>query len=135
MLQVGNQVEAGKLGLGTILEINGSNAKVDFNGEVKNMMLMFLKAPKDPKVKRYMKEDAVEVDTFKSIVNNLKGSKQDRNASMFFGENIYYKIEKLADSKNHFAGKIIEDARNGKFISDKQAYAVAYFAKENGLIK
>lgn len=135
MLQVGNQVESGKLGLGTILEINSSNAKVDFNGEVKNMMLMFLKAPKAPKVKSYMKEEAVEVDTFKSIVNNLKGSKQDRNSTLFIGENIYYEIEKLADSKNHFAGKIIEDARNGKFISDKQAYVVAYFAKENGLIK
>lgn len=132
---IGQQVETTRFGLGTILSIEGLNAIVDFNGEEKKLMLLTLKAPKVAKLKSHMKEEAVEVDTFKSIVNNLKGSKQDRNASMFIGENIYYKIEKLADSKNHFAGKIIEDARNGKTISDKQACVVAYFAKNNGLIK
>jgi hypothetical protein len=134
VLNIGNQVESSRFGLGTVLEINGSMAKVNFSGEVKDLLLAFLKAPKAAKVKSYMKDDVVEVDTFKSIVNNLKGDRQSRVSSLFVGENIYTKIEKLADAQGHFAGSIIEDARNGKIISEKQACVVAYFAKNNGLI-
>lgn len=135
MLQVNQTVESGKHGLGTILEINGANAKVDFNGEIKNMLVAFLKAPKVQKVKSYMKEEKEDVVNFNSIVNNLKGNKSDRNSFLFKGESIYNDIERLADSKNHLAGKILEDARNGGFITEKQACVVAYFAKNNGLIK
>lgn len=133
-LTTGSQVESGSLGLGTIISIEGSNAMVDFNGEVKKMMLAFLKAPKAPKVKHYMKEMVEIKDTVQSLALNLKGSREDRNSMLFFGDNIYGTIERMADAQGHFAGKIVEDARNGKYISEKQAYVVAYFAKNNGLI-
>ena len=134
-LAIGTQVENVTFGLGTVLSIDGSYAMVDFNGTTKKMLLLTLKAPKAKKVKAYMKEESLEpVYTFNYIVNNLKGSRQDRNSMLFFGDNIFNTIEKMADSQNHFAGKIVEDARNGKFVSDKQACVVAYFAKNNGLI-
>jgi len=37
-----------------------------------------------------------------------------------------------ADEVGHFASDIIEAAYNGKAVSEKQAWAVAMFAKENG---
>ena len=58
---------------------------------------------------------------------------------MFGFAGIYVKLEKLAfnqeTGESELAGKIIEDARNGKFVSDKQACVVAYFARKNNLIK
>ena len=131
---IGSQVENPTFGIGTILSIDGSSAMVNFNGQSKKMLLLTLKTPKAPKVKHYMKEIVEIPDTFKSIVNNLKGTREDRHSMMFFGDNIYGTIERMADAQNHFAGKIIEDARNGKTISEKQACVVAYFAKNNGLI-
>jgi len=84
--------------------------------------------------KRKKKVELEVTVNFNSIVNNLKGSATDRGAYAFFGEDIYSEIEKLADAENHFAGSIIERARNGKFISDKQACVVAYYARKKGLI-
>jgi len=89
---------------------------------------------KKKKVKKYMQEEKEVVINFTSIVNRIKGSSVDRGFN-FSSDIIFNEIEKLADSQNHFVGKIIEDARNGKFISDKQACVVAYFAKNNGIIK
>ncbi len=135
-MKVGMIVEAPRFGQGIILSIEGSNAKVDFNGEVKTMITMFLKAPKTPKVKYYMKQDVVELDTFQSVFNNINGSASMRNS--MFGKIptfIECEIERLAMKQGHAASEIIEAARNGKFISEKQAYVVAYFAKSNGLVK
>ena len=48
---------------------------------------------------------------------------------------IWSSIMQLADEKGHFASEIVERATmNHKSISDKQAWVVAYFAKNNGLI-
>ncbi|MFA5296600.1 MAG: hypothetical protein WC389_00150 [Lutibacter sp.] len=117
---------------GTIVENQGMFTLVNVNGETKKLMTMILKSkPVSKKVKSYMKEETKEVINFNSIVNNLEGTSKMRNS---FTLPIYNEIEKLADSKNHFAGSIIEDARNGKKISKKQAQVVAFFAKENGLI-
>ena len=118
-LKIGQTVETSRFGQGTILSIEGTNAMVDFNGEVKKMMTMLLKSkPLTKKVKSYMKEEPKEIVNFNSIVNNLVGTSKMRNSNML---PIYNEIEKLADSKNHFAGSIIEDARNRKTISKKQA--------------
>ena len=94
---------------------------------------MLLKSkPISKKIKSYMKNDIKDdIINFKSIVNNLVGNSKMRNS---YTLPIYNEIEKLADSKNHFAGSIIEDARNGKTISKKQAEVVAYFAKDNKMI-
>jgi len=88
---------------------------------------------KKNKVKNYLKEEKEVALNLTSIVNKIKGSSVDRGFN-FSCEEVFNKIEKLADNQNHFAGEIIENARNGKFISDKQAYVVAYFAKNNGII-
>lgn len=123
-------------GQGNLISTDGMWSIVDFGNGNERVVSVTLKnkAPK-AKVKSYMKEEVVEADTFNSIARNLKGSAQDRNSMLFFGENIYNTIEKMADTQNHFAGSIIADARNGKFISEKQAMVVAYFAKNNGLVK
>lgn len=132
-LKIGQTVFTNTGKEGIVLELNGMKTTVDFNGTTKVMMTMLLKsAPVSKKVKSYMREETKDVINFNSIVNNLVGTSKMRNSSTL---PIYNEIEKLADSKNHFAGSIIEDARNGKTISKKQAQVVAYFAKENGLIK
>ena len=114
---------------GTVLEINGMKALVDFNGTSKVMLTMLLKS--EPIVRKSKKTEVEVKDTFNSVVNNLVGNSR---SSMFGFADIYTEIEKVAFTKNHFAGSIIEDARNGKNITKKQAQVVAFFAKENGLI-
>jgi hypothetical protein len=136
-LEIGMEVETKLDGVGTILAIDGSFVIVDFDGTQKKRVAMLLQAKgsvKAPKVKAYMKEVKAEVVNFNSIVNNLKGSKESRNSYLFFGETVYDLVERAADACGHFAGKIIQDARNGKTISDKQASVVAYFAKSKGFI-
>ena len=39
-----------------------------------------------------------------------------------------------ADEQGHFVADIVEGALNGKFVSEKQAWCVAYFAKNNALL-
>lgn len=133
-LKINQTVFTTQHGEGTIKSINGNKAVVDFNGVEKTMLTMVLKT-KAPKAKKVVKEEVKEVVNFTSIVNQIKGTAQDRGSMFAFGDSIFTQLERLADEKGHFAGSIIEDARNGKFISDKQACVVAYFAKNNGLIK
>lgn len=48
---------------------------------------------------------------------------------------IWCEIMFLADEKGHFASQIVEKAiMDRKPISEKQAWVVAFFAKNNGLI-
>jgi len=48
---------------------------------------------------------------------------------------IWSEIMQLADEKGHFASEIVERATmDHKSISEKQAWVVAYFAKNNGLL-
>jgi nucleosome binding factor SPN SPT16 subunit len=134
MTTINSQVQSGQHGIGTVIEINGSKAIVDFNGTKKEMLIAFLKPVKTAKVKSYMKEEVNALPSFNEVVNRIKGDAQMRG-SMFNNSELFTSIEKLADSQNHFVGSIIEDARNGKFISEKQAYVVAFFAQKNNLIK
>jgi len=47
---------------------------------------------------------------------------------------IWSQIMQLADEKKHFASEIVERAiLDHKPISEKQAWVVAFFAKNNGL--
>jgi len=49
---------------------------------------------------------------------------------------IWSEIMQKADEVGHFCSDIVEKAvMNHKSISEKQAWCVAYFAKNNGLIK
>lgn len=138
-MKVGQTVFTKTLGSGVVTSIvDSSKVVVDFNGTEKTMLTMLLKS-KAPKVKKVVKRTEVkEVETFNSVVNGIKGDRTSRG-SMFGFAGIYVKLEKLAfnqeTGESELAGKIIEDARNGKFVSDKQACVVAYFARKNNLIK
>ena len=80
----------------------------------------------------------LKIYTFTGVVNGIKGSKQSRG-TMFGFNDIYSKIEEMdfniKTGESGVAGQIIENARNGKFISEKQSQLVAYFSKNNGLLK
>lgn len=127
------QVQSVQFGIGTVISVNGSKSLVDFNGTQKEMLTAFLKPVKTAKVKSYMKEEN-SLPSFNEVVNRIKGDSQMRG-SMFLTSELFNNIEKLADAQNHFSGSIIEDARKGKNISEKQACVVAFFAKKNNLIK
>lgn len=129
-LSIGQQVQSASKGLGIVLEINGINVTVDFQGEIKTVFAAALTAPKAAKIKSYMKAEVADVWNFNAIKNNLINP----NSTLFFGDSIYNNIERLADSQNHFAGQIIADVRNGKNITEKQACVVAFFAKNNGFL-
>lgn len=122
-------------GQGNLISTDGMWSVVDFgNGNERVVSVTLKKKAIAVKVKSYMKEEVKEVLNFTSIVNQIKGTSTDRG-SMFSSIEIFKTIEKLADTQNNFSGSIIADARNGKIISDKQAMVVAYFAKNNGLVK
>lgn len=138
-MKVGQTVFTKTLGSGVVTSIvNSSKVVVDFNGTEKTMLTMLLKS-KAPKVKKVVRRTEVkQVETFNTVVNGIKGDRTSRG-SMFGFAGIYVELEKLAfneeTGESELAGKIIEDARNGKFVSDKQACVVAYFARKNNLIK
>ena len=138
-MKVGQTVFTKTLGSGVVTSIvDSSKVVVDFNGTEKTMLTMLLKS-KAPKVKKVVRRTEVkQVETFNSVVNGIKGDRTSRG-SMFGFAGIYVELEKLAfneeTGESELAGKIIEDARNGKFVSDKQACVVAYFARKNNLIK
>lgn len=134
MTTINSQVQSGQFGIGTVIEINGSKAIVDFNGTQKEMLLAFLKPVKIAKVKSYMKDEVVALPSFNEVVNRISGDAQMRG-SLFATSELFSTIEKLAGEQNHFSASIISDARKGKFISEKQACVVAFFAKNNGLVK
>lgn len=71
--------------------------------------------------------------TLIELKNSICGSKFDRH-SCWTSLYAWSPLMRLADEKKSFVGSIIEDALNGRTISEKQAWCVAYFAKNNGLI-
>ena len=130
------KVESEQFGIGNIISVDGKYAMVNFNGEIKKMLLQFLKEPKIKKEKAYIKqEDNDDTYNYRSIVNLIKGTRTDRGSMFAFStDDIFNKIEKLAREKKHFTEDIINKAKKGQYISDKQAAAVAMFAKNNNLI-
>ncbi|WP_394749465.1 hypothetical protein [Spongiimicrobium salis] len=72
-------------------------------------------------------------DYLRIMKNEIMGDRTDRGV-MFNSTGRFTKIMRVADEKSHFVGSIIENAINGKNISEKQAWCVAYFAKNNSLI-
>ena len=72
-------------------------------------------------------------DLVLNIKNAVAGTRESRG-SMFNFSGEFTQIMKVADSQNNFVGSIIENAINGKLISEKQAWCVAYFAQKNNLI-
>lgn len=138
-MKIGQTVFTKTQGQGVIISIiDSSKVVVDFNGIEKTMLTMLLKS-KAPKVKKVVRRTEVkQVESFNTVVNGIKGDRTSRG-SMFGFADIYTRLEKLAfneeTGESELAGKIIEDARNGKKVSYKQACVVAYFARKNNLIK
>jgi hypothetical protein len=137
-MKIGDTVFTKTLGSGVVTSIvDAMKVKVNFNGEEKIMLKMLLKI-ETPKAKKVKKVELDPVINFTSVVNGIKGDRTSRG-SMFVFSDIYTKLERLAFDEeigeSELAGKIIEDARSGKYISEKQACVVAYFARKNNLIK
>jgi|SRR5690606_24858121 len=135
-MKVGDQIQS-KNEIGTIVRFEGENneyAIVDYNGVKKKHLSKYMRAPKAKKVKSYMKEESAPVTTKQSIFAGIVGSRESRG-SMFNFSGDYTAIMKKADEQGNFVGSIIMDAIDGKLISDKQAWAVAFFAQKNGFCK
>jgi len=64
-----------------------------------------------------------------SIKNQIAGTRQDRG-TMFNFTGDFTKIMQKADVERHFVGAIIQKAIDGSYISEKQAWAVAYYASK-----
>jgi len=72
--------------------------------------------------------------TFFDLKNSLEDLSKGYQLHMSYLP-IWSSIMKLADEKGHFASDIVERAvMSHNPISEKQAFVVAYFAKNNGLI-
>lgn len=70
------------------------------------------------------------VDVKEIILDLSQGYQQ-----IFKQLDIWSDIMRKADEVGHFASEIVENViLNNKSISEKQAWVVAYFAKNNGLI-
>lgn len=136
-MKIGDTIYTEDEGKGTILDINSEVLRVEFEYEG----FKIIELEEVIRFETTIKEDITNTlneMTFTGVVNGIKGSKQSRG-SMFGFSDIYTKIEEMdynsKTGNSGLSGKIIEDARNGKFISDKQSNVVAYFAKQNGLLK
>lgn len=71
--------------------------------------------------------------TLTEIKTAIQGSRQDRGSSWeAFAP--FSSICQLAREKEHFAADVIKRAWDGGFVSEKQAWAVAYFVKNNTCI-
>jgi len=137
-MEIGTKIYSKMHGEGTVVSmVDATKVKVDFNGVEKVMLTAFLKtAP--AKAKKAKRVEPIVAPTFDSVVREIQGSREQRS-SMFGFAGIFNDIERIAfDNKtgnSHLAGQIVEDARKGKYISLKQAQVVAFFARENNLIK
>lgn len=81
-------------------------------------------------VKASAKEVIQKVD-FVEIKNLIEGNAYSRPTG-FQAIFDFSALMQVADKANHFTAKIIEKALRGGYVSEKQAWCVAYFAKNNG---
>lgn len=137
-MTAGQKVHTKQLGNGTIVSVDGTIAMVDFNGSIKKIYAPILKnGHVAPKV--LPKKESNEGRKVSDIFYEIKRGKQERGFGWNDGindkgVNVWNRIMEVADEKGHFAGEVVFKAINGGFVSEKQAWAVAYFAKENGII-
>jgi hypothetical protein len=134
----GTTVNSKRFGTGTILSINGNKALVDFNGVEKTMFTMFLNegVGVDNAAKKLAKtiaKNKVQKATAKDLFSSIVGNRETRHSNWQMTVNCSA-IMQLADEKGSFISEIVENAINGKNVTEKQAWAVAYFAQKNNLI-
>ena len=124
-----------RFGTGTVVSIKDGRAKVDFNGEVKTIIISYFKPVNEEKrLKKIATKNAEPKITVSTIKSWIQGDREMRG-STFSMLPIWSEIMQKSDEVGSFVSEIIESALNGGFVSEKQAWAVAYFAKNNGLLK
>lgn len=137
----GEKVNHAKYGQGIILNVTEKHYVVDFNGEEKTLLKAFTKFESVEKTekriaKKIAKTAAKNVETkltLKDVYSSIVGSSEERCSNWMMIVNTSAIMQK-ADEVGSFVSKIVEDAINGKNVTEKQAWAVAYFAKNNNLI-
>jgi len=136
-MKAGQTVSSKMHGTGTIISIEGSKAIVDFNGVEKIMMIFLLKAgeAKDTTSKKLAKTIARQETKLSvaDVASMIQGNRDERHSSWSVSP-LWSKVMEVADNQVHYVSEIVEAALNGESISNKQAFAVASFAKNNGLL-
>ena len=121
-------------GEGKVIGVDGSKVTVDFNGSVKVMMEFLLSdKPAKSKKRSYMTAKPISKSTAKELFHSIKGDRGTRS-SFWDSQFRFGAIAQKADETGHFAGDVIKAAWDGKFVSDKQAWVVAFFAEKNNLL-
>ena len=116
-------------GNGVVTAVNGNRVTVNFNGSEKIMMASLLKEnykAKKVKTRKEVKNNPV-ASLASSLMNVSEGNKTLSTLP------VWSEIMQVADEQGHFASDIVERALAGQAITQKQAYAVAYFANENNI--
>lgn len=130
-----------KFGLGTVIAQDANNVRVDFNGNVKVLVIAFCNltnedgtafytAPAKAAKKVYKPlRKATEKELENGRINNVKILISD------MVENNPYKLQSIFDVENEseIVKSIISQARRNQNISDKQLYVLAKFAEDNNI--
>ena len=137
-MTIGQTVNSKQHGTGTIISLSGNKAVVDFNGVEKTMLTMFLGkgAAVDNSAKKLAKtvaKNAPTKMTVKDVFSSIVGNRETRSSTWEMVVNTSA-IMQLADEQGSFVSEIVMNAIDGKNVTEKQAWAVAYFAKNNKLI-
>jgi len=137
-MKKGQKINHGKFGRGILINVTDKSYVVDFNGEEKILLKRFTelesveyfeKRISKKKIKKVEKQET----TINSIYSSIVGNRITRHNNWQMTTN-FSTIMQKADEVGSFVSKIVEDAIDGKNVSDKQAWAVAYFAKKHNLI-
>ena len=114
----GTKVTHAELGSGTVVGKNKKWVNVSFDSGVEQMVFKndLTKVSSNP---------ASELAS--TLMNASEGSASAASLP------VWSQIIEAADNAGHFASDIVEKALEGKRISEKQAYAVAFFANENNI--
>ncbi len=73
-------------------------------------------------------------DNKMEVYNNINGDDSMRSSS-WDANGAYSEMMEVADRTGNFVSEIIEAAINHRFVSEKQAWCVAFFALNNGFVK
>ena len=139
-MKKGQTVNHANYGEGILLEITDKIYVVDFNGNIKRLMITFTKFESVVKLqKRIEKRIAKNKEnnelklTAKYIYSSIVGTRDSRHSNWEIITKAGLILQK-ADELGSFVSSIIESALNGEKVTSKQAWAVAYFAENNNLI-
>ena len=127
--EIGQTVYKGKEE-GVVVGQEGSLYLVKIGDRVQKLLPLILKtkAPKLKKAKTQPTSNKLSVADFKGFLMDMSAGYQDAMRDVpVFGQ-----VMEAADKAGHFASDVIFKAINRQRISEKQAWAAAYFAKKAG---